>query len=153
MSYMWYSDSLTSPMLKRRDSPRISVETFCSDHTGDKESHALIIDLSEAGMRVQRPLVGVPRSRVLQLEFEVPGVDELIWAKGEVCFDEVWRVPPAWESTQLSGVVRTSGIRLAATSSRHQRLLREYVNDTWNTERPLDPNVEALMNAACHRYG
>jgi len=137
----------------RRDSPRIPVETLCSAYTGDDEQHALVVDLSEHGMRLQRPLVGVPRSRIVQLEFEIPGVDELVWAKGQVCFDQIWRVPPAWESTTLSGVVRTTGVRLTATSSRHERLLREYVNDTWRANRPLDPDVAALINAACYLRG
>lgn len=104
----------------------------------------LIVDLSETGIRVQRPLVGVPRTRILQLEFEIPQVDELVWAKGEVCFDEIWRVPSSWESTKLSGVIRTCGIRLTATTNRHRRLLREYVNDTWNTRKAslqsIDPH-------------
>lgn len=137
----------------RRDSPRIPVETLCSDHTGETEQHALVVDLSEQGMRLQRPLVGVPRSRIVQLEFEIPGVDELVWAKGLVCFDEIWRVPPAWESTKLSGVVRTTGVQLTAATSRHKRLLREYVNDTWRSNRPLDADVAALMNAACYLRG
>lgn len=132
----------------RRDGPRIPVEALCSDHTGDQERHALIVDLSEEGMRLQRPLTGNPQSRILQLEFELPDLDELVWAKGEVCFDEIWRVPPAWESTQLCGVVRTTGVRLAATSSRHKRLLREYVYDTWLAMKPpvdLEPDVASLL--------
>ncbi len=140
----------------RRDAPRIAVEAFCSDHTGDRESHALIVDMSEEGIRLQRPLVGRPRSRVLQLEFELPDLDELIWAKGEVCFDEIWRVPPKWESTKLSGVVRTTGVRLAAATSRHKRMLREYVNDTWLATQPaqvVDPHLELLMSASCYRRG
>lgn len=83
------------------------------------------MDVSSNGLRVQRPLGG-PRSRTLQLEFEVPSVDEIVWAKGEICFDEICRVAPG-DEPGFSGVLRISGIRLVAAAERHKRLLRDYV--------------------------
>jgi hypothetical protein len=144
----------TIPELRRRIGPRVQVETFCSEHasTGgeDFERHALILDMSEDGLRVQRP-IGGPRTRSLQLEFEIPEVDEVVWAQGEICFDEVWQVP-ATEPGGLSGILRTSGIRLLSTAARHQRLLREYVNDTWTTLRRQEDD-DWILRSACYARG
>jgi hypothetical protein len=134
---------------RRRVGPRVQVETFCSEHAEGFERHALILDLSEDGLRVLRP-IGGPRTRRLQLEFEIPEVDEVVWASGEICFDEVWQVPPT-ESGGLSGILRTSGIRLLATAARHQRMLREYVNDTFRVSPREDE--EWIMRSACYVRG
>lgn len=106
----------------------------------------MIVDLSEDGLRLQRPVGGrIPSS--LQLEFEIPEVDEVVWARGEVRFDEVWRLPTIGDG--LSGIVRTSGISLVTMASRHRRLLREYVMDHWCAE--VDPGW--LLGASCYQRG
>ncbi len=89
----------------------------------------------------------MPRSRTLQLEIEVPEVDEIVWAKGEICFDEVHRVRSA-TGLGLSGLVRTSGVRVVAASSRHTRMLREYVYDTWNRRQR---ETDWAVRASCYR--
>lgn len=116
---MWYTDSP-----RRRECRRVQTEALCNLLHDDYERHAIVVDVSAHGLRIQRPLGG-PRCRTLQLEFEVPDVDEIVWAKGEICFDEIWRVAPKNE-TGFSGVLRTSGIRLIAAAERHKRLLRDY---------------------------
>jgi hypothetical protein len=111
---------------------------------GQELRDALVIDLSEEGLRLQRP-VGGPRTRSLQLELEIPGIDELVWAAGEICFDEVWRIP--------SGITRTSGIRIHAAAQRHRRMLREYVEDMWRVRRSQTIDVgELLIDASCYRH-
>lgn len=129
----------------RRTGPRIAVDSLCSEVVGQELRDALVIDLSEDGLRLQRPLGG-PRTRNLQLELEIPGIDELVWAAGEICFDEVWRVP--------AGITRTSGIRLIAAAQRHKRMLREYVEDMWRVRRAQTIDVgEMLIDASCYLRG
>ena len=112
---------------------------------GQELRDALVIDLSEEGLRLQRP-VGGPRTRSLQLELEIPGIDELVWASGEICFDEVWRVP--------SGITRTSGVRILAAAQRHKRMLREYVEDMWRVRRAQSLDVcDSLIDASCYLRG
>lgn len=96
----------------------------------------MILDFSENGLRLQRP-IGGPRTRTLQLEFEIPEIDEVVWATGQVCFDQVWQVP-AVDGSKLSGILRTSGVQIVNAADRHQRLLREYVNDTWRQRQRVD---------------
>ena len=128
----------------RRFGPRIPVESLCTELTGGAIRHALVVDVSEDGLRIERPFGG-PRTRRLQLELEIPGVDEIGWAAADVCFDEVRRAG--------SGIVRTSGLRLVTAAERHRRILREYVNDCWHQLRRETDIGAYLQDAACYLRG
>jgi hypothetical protein len=141
---------LWSPAARRRVVPRIPVESFCTEVREDGVCHALVVDVSEHGLRIQRPLGG-PRSRTVALEFEVPGVDEIVWATGELCFDQAWNLPRTGGG--LSGLVRTSGVRLTGVAARHQRLLREYVVETWRVARRAAQVDHCLLAASCYARG
>lgn len=104
---------------------RVAVESLCSEVLEEREEYGLLTEISETGVRLQRPLKGRREGRIIQLEFEMPGVDEIIWAKGEICFDQLWRVRTP--SPGLPGLLRTSGVRLVSAASRHLRMLRDYV--------------------------
>ena len=110
--------------LSKRSDPRIAVETLCSEVVGDREHFGVLVELSPNGVRLERPLIGRRDRHVVQLEFELPDADEIIWAKGEVCFDRYHR-PLAGANT-----VRTTGVRLVAAASRHLRMLRDWVAAT-----------------------
>jgi len=128
----------------RRFGPRIPIESLCTELTGGGLRHALVVDMSEDGLRIERPFGG-PRTRRLQLELEIPGVDEIGWATADVCFDEVRRAG--------AGIVRTSGLRLVTAAQRHRRILREYVHDTWQVLR-RDADIGAcLVDASCYLRG
>jgi len=129
----------------RRDGPRVPVESLCTELTGGAFRHALVVDMSEDGLRIQRP-IGGPRTRSLQLEIEIPGVDEIGWASAQVCFDEV---RPAGGG----GIVRTSGLRLVAAAQRHRRILREYVHDVWRELRREADMGAYLLDASCYLRG
>jgi hypothetical protein len=116
--------SLHRIQLRRREPNRIRVDSLCSLFQSDRERHGLVVDVSENGLRIQRTLGG-PRERSVQLEFEIPDVDEIIWARGEICFDQVWNLSPRLHG--LSGLVRTSGVRLVMAAERHKKLLRDFV--------------------------
>lgn len=110
--------------------------------------HAIITDLSSGGICMFRPLGGRP-ARTIPVEFEIPEVDEVLWALGEVCFDEIKPAPPGC-SIGIAGMVRSTGLRLVNAAERHKRILREYVMDTWR-EVDADINDNWLMNASCYR--
>jgi hypothetical protein len=101
-----------------RSQPRITVETLCAEQIGEREDLGLIVDLSQSGLRLERPLRGRHESRIVQLEFEMPEVDELIWAKGEICFDRLRPGP--------TGPLRSTGVRLLSAAGRHLRMLRDW---------------------------
>jgi PilZ domain len=107
-----------TPTHRRRSGARIPVESLCAEVVEEHERFGIVVDVSEDGLRLERPLAG-KQARVVQLEFEIPEVDELMWAKAELCFDRVRPSP--------DGVVRSSGVRLVAAAQRHLRMLRDYV--------------------------
>jgi hypothetical protein len=108
----------------RRQKARIALETLAAEISAetDRERPALVVDLSEQGLRLERPLLGGRSPRIVQVEFDIPGYDDLIWAAGEVCFDRVWQ--------RERRLVRTSGVRLLHAAARHLRVVREYVVET-----------------------
>src|SRR4051812_46418100 len=103
----------------RRQEPRIpALGAFCTEISDGEERYSIVSDVSPTGLRLHRPYRG-GQSRTVQLEFDLPGVDEVIWAKGVVCFDSVWRAAEGQ-------VLQTTGIELASAAGRHLRLLRDY---------------------------
>ena len=138
-SIIYYMNSHTD----YRTKPRIPTETLCTEVAGEREQYSMIVELSEAGLRLQRPLLGRMESRIVQLEFELPEVDELVWAKGVVCFDQLWRVPATGRTAQAR-VLRTSGVRVVAAATRHLRMLRDYVRATAEARRRARPPLKRL---------
>jgi hypothetical protein len=117
-------------MVKKRSESRITVENLASEVVNDREQLGLIVDLSSSGLRLERRFFGRRESPIVQLEFELPEADEIVWAKGEVCFD---RLKPAPQ-----GLVRSTGIRLVAAATRHLRMLRDWVHATVEARAALD---------------
>ena len=125
----------------RRLDPRVDVETFCSELLPREERPALVVDLSPVGARLERPYLGGPTPRQIDLELEVPEVDEVIWARGEVCFDQVTQAPAGMAAGPF-GLVRRTGVRLVRAAQRDLRLLRDAVFELrrlrWLTECELE---------------
>ena len=107
----------------RRASPRIDVEALCWEIVGDRELSSLIVDLSTEGARVERPYVGGRIEREVPLQIEVPGIDEVMWAKADVIFDQL--VP--MKSAGPFQLLRRTGYRIAIAAARDLRLVRDYV--------------------------
>ena len=126
----------------RRESPRIDVEALCWEIVGDREVSSLVVDLSSRGVRVERPFVGGRVAREVPLQIEVPGIDEVMWARGDVVFDQL---VPARTNGGPFGLLRRTGYRLAIAAARDLRLLRDYVHAM------VQPAQESLMLASCYR--
>ena len=110
--------SLTS---KLRMHPRVPVSALCNALVDEQDQYALVTDVSQEGLRLERPLRGRSEGGLVQLEFELPGVDEILWARGEIRFDRLRRQGAA-------RAVRSSGVRIVAAATRHLRLLRDWVH-------------------------
>ena len=107
----------------RRASPRIGVEALCWEIIGDREIGSLIVDLSPDGARLERPYTGGRLDREVPLQIEVPGIDEVMWARADVVFDHL--VPD--KNAGPFGLLRRTGYRLALAAARDLRLVRDYV--------------------------
>ena len=106
----------------QRLTPRVEVAGLCNEVIGGSDCYGNVIDLSPSGLRIERPLRGRGLEARVQLEIDVPEIDEVLWVLGEVCFDRV-------HHAGAPGLLRTTGFRIAAAASRELRLLRDYVFD------------------------
>ena len=146
MSYMLDLSLLQN---RRRLTPRAPAAAFCTEHSGTRGRPALVVDLSETGLRLQRSVNdSLLPDGLLPLEFEVPGLDEIVWAAGEVCFREISQLKG--HDFGPAGFVRTAGLRLVSVTNRHRRMLRDYAH-AFAAERWLENHP--LMAASCYRYG
>jgi hypothetical protein len=133
----------------RRVSPRIDVEALCWEVIGDRERSALLVDVSTEGARVERPYIGGRIEYEVPLQIEVPGIDEVMWARGDVMFD---KVVPAKANGGPFGLIRRTGYRIAIAAQRDLRLLRDYVWDMHNY-RTARADIDDLALAACYMRG
>lgn len=119
----------------RRESPRIDVEALCWELVDGKQAGGLAVDLSSMGLRIERPYTGGPTRKEIQLEIEIPGIDEVMWAKAEASSDIL--VPTVSSAGGPMGLIRRTGYRLLAAASRDLRIIREFVFDTDAVSRNL----------------
>jgi hypothetical protein len=120
-------------MLNRRDDRRIPLESYYTEYVSERPYRGLITNVSGSGLRVQRLLrPGARMSRVVQLEFELPGTGEVIWAKGEACFDELEIAAFGPDGRGPSATLHSSGIHIVALAQRHAKIMRDYV---WEMRR------------------
>ena len=138
----------------RRISPRIGVEALCWEEIGGHERSSLIVDLSSGGARLERPYVGGRIQREVPLQLEVPGIDEVMWARGEVCYDQL--VEAKGPTGGPMSLIRRTGYRIVLAASRDLRILRELVFDTDATDarkRRHDHDPDMLGWASCYARG
>lgn len=110
-----------------RSGPRIDVEALCWELVDGREACALAVDLSSLGVRLERAYVGGPTVQCVPLQIEVPEIDEIIWARGEACFDVV--VPTKKPIGGPWGMLRRTGYRITG-AGRDMRMLEELVIET-----------------------
>jgi hypothetical protein len=150
----------------RRESPRIGIEALCWELVDGRETSGLAVDLSSVGLRIERPYTGGPTRKDVPLQIELPGLDEIMWARADACFDVL--VPssgPAGgaardpRNTMEPGgrmkyvpLVRRTGYRIVAAASRDLRRLEELVIETDRLRRPdRSIDFDQLGLASCYR--
>jgi hypothetical protein len=132
----------------RRLHPRIDLEALCWEVVGEHESSALVVDLSLDGARLERPFLGGRIEREVPLQIEVPGLDEVMWARGDVVFDRL--VPDSTPAGGPFGLLRRTGYRLALVAARERRWLRDYLFEMNRALRAAEPE---LVLASCYARG
>ena len=113
----------------RRRAPRISVEGLCGVVTNDDLQPAAMSNLSTLGLRVERPFDPATAKPVVQLEIELPGIDEIVWVSATVTHAHLTPMPGRAADGQPRFWCR-AGLRIANASQRELRLLRDYVVET-----------------------
>lgn len=110
----------------RRTAPRISVDGFCGVASDEHDlEHATMSDLSTIGLRLERPFDPAHARSVVQLEIELPGLDEVVWTSAIVT--RAYLTPLASGRDGKPRFWCRAGLRLGDTSRRDRSLLRDYV--------------------------
>lgn len=137
----------------RRQSPRIRTSALCweliDDRAAGGDRGALAIDLSAEGLCIERPYLGGPTRHDVPLQLEIPGIDEVMWAKADACFDVL--VPRRGPAGGPLGLLRRTGYRIVAAASRDLRLLKELVVETDRIHRR--ERDHSLAMASCYLRG
>jgi hypothetical protein len=96
-----------------------------NEYVHERMHRVMSTNVSPSGLYVHRTFEAGLRDlqfgreeRFVQLEFELPGTSEVIWARGEVRYDAL--------PTKL---VHGTGIQITDIARAHARLLRDYVID------------------------
>ena len=114
--YIYYPKEVNVGMANRRIGSRISMQMFLNEYVKDKAHRCMAVNLSPSGIYLNRLLTPFQReNRVVGLEFELPDTSEVIWARGEVRFD------------QLDKYFHGTGVEFTGMATAHQRLIRDYV--------------------------
>ncbi len=121
----------------RRRAPRISVEGFCGV-VSDKDElhHATMSNLSTLGLRLERPFDPDTARPIVQLEIDLPGLDEVVWASAHVTRAVLTPMPGRRPDGQPRFWCR-AGLRIGETSRRERRLLQDYVIEQMVTRRSV----------------
>ena len=119
----------------RRLAPRISLDGLCGVVSDRDLRHAALVDLSAIGLRVELPFDPAMARPTIQLEIELPDVDEIVWARGEVTFAHLSPMGGRHPDGQPRLWCR-AGIHIAAAALRDRRLLRDYVLETRRARHP-----------------
>jgi hypothetical protein len=98
---------------------------FLNQYVDERLERGVTSNVSPTGLylhRVLRHSLG-RSSRFVQLEFQIPGTREIVWARGEVRRDEL-ELPPWRRDSEL---VHGSGVRLLEMPRAHRRMWRDFV--------------------------
>jgi hypothetical protein len=98
----------------RRYTARVQLEMFLNEYVADRLHRGVATNVSETGLYLESLPVR-RREGVLQLEFQLPGTGETIWARGEVTHQV------------RDDYFHGAGVRLVGIARLHARLLRDYV--------------------------
>lgn len=131
----------------RRNAPRISVDGFCGVASDEHDlEHATMSDLSTIGLRLERPFDPANARSVVQLEIELPGLDEVIWTSAIVT--RAYLTPLASGRDGKPRFWCRAGLRLGETSRRDRSLLRDYVfSQLMHRAAPTSP--DRRLEARC----
>lgn len=83
-------------------------------------------DLSISGLRLERPFDPASARPVVQLEIDLPGIDEVVWTSAIVTHAYLTPIPGGGREGRPRFWC-CAGLRLGDSSRRERRMLRDYV--------------------------
>jgi c-di-GMP-binding flagellar brake protein YcgR len=100
---------------ERRLGYRIPFETMVTSYVHDRPVRAMTSNLSDTGMSLTAiSMVAPPPGMVVGIEIDLPGMDDSIWASGQICYRT--------DDHIASGL----GVRFLAMAKSQARMIRDY---------------------------
>lgn len=119
----------------RRRAPRVSVDGLCGVASHNDLYHASMSDLSTTGLRLERVFDPKSAKPIVQLEIELPGLDEVVWASAAVT--HAFLTPIGRTHDGQPRFWCKAGLRIADTSRAERTMLRDYVVETIRAQRHI----------------
>lgn len=105
-------------MQERRLGFRIPFETMVTSYVHDRPVRALAGNISDTGLSMSAiSMLAPPPGLVVGLEIDLPGIDDSIWASGQICYRKDDR-----HSQLASGL----GVRFLAMARSQARTVRDF---------------------------
>ena len=102
-------------MNERRLGYRIPFESMVTSYVHDRPIRALTSNLSDTGINMSSiSMLAPPPGLVVGLEIDLPGMDESIWASGQICYRK--------DDALASGL----GVKFVAMAKSQARLVRDF---------------------------
>ena len=118
----------------RRLAPRIAVEGLCGVVATRDLRHAAMVELSAIGLRIELPFDRREACRIVQLEIELPELDEIVWARGHVTFAHLSPMG-GYDAEGQPRLWCRAGIAIETAARRDRTMLRDYVIETRRSRR------------------
>jgi hypothetical protein len=102
-------------MNERRLGYRIPFESMVTSYVHDRPIRALASNLSDTGINMSSiSMLAPPPGLVVGLEIDLPGMDESIWASGQICYRK--------DDRMASGL----GVKFVAMAKCQARIVRDF---------------------------
>lgn len=102
-------------MHERRLGYRIPFESMVTSYVHDRPIRALTSNLSDTGINMSSiSMLAPPPGLVVGLEIDIPGMDESIWASGQICYRK--------DDSLASGL----GVKFVAMAKSQARIVRDF---------------------------
>ena len=102
-------------MNERRLGYRIPFESMVTSYVHDRPIRALASNLSDTGLNMSSiAMLAPPPGLVVGLEIDLPGMDESIWASGQICYRK--------DDKMASGL----GVKFVGMAKCQARMVRDY---------------------------
>jgi hypothetical protein len=100
---------------ERRLGFRIPFETMVTSYVNDRPVRGLAANLSDSGLSMSAiSMLAPPPGLVVGLELEIPGIDDSIWASGQICYRK--------HDKMAAGL----GVRFVAMAKSQARIVRDF---------------------------
>jgi c-di-GMP-binding flagellar brake protein YcgR len=107
---------------ERRLGYRIPFESMVTSYVNDRPIRALSSNLSDSGINMSSiSMLAPPPGLVVGLELDLPGTSDSIWASGQICYRENYKV-----DSLASGI----GVKFLAMARSQARLIRDFCIET-----------------------